>query len=326
MVNFCSYFDKNYLTRFLVLRDSLISTGCKHHFYILLLDDISFAFFTRKKLKNVTYCKLDDLERKYAKLKILKKLRSKIEYYFTLSPYVPIFFQGKFRLKKLNYLDVDIFFFKNPRFFYKSIKNYSVIIIKQYANPRYGNYNVGWISYNFLYKDTFKILDDWKNKCTDWCFDRLENNLYADQKYLDIWPVISNRVKILEPKYSMISPWDLDCENYMSHNKYFYSYHFHGLKIYKKFFISGLSRYQRIKNRKIVNFFYNKYIKLLNDKSSKLNFTSRESIRNSISKKINYSNFINILKKIKFFSFSIIKLDIFRIIYEEKNNNYLNNK
>ena len=314
MVNFCSYFDQNYLTRFLVLRDSLIRTKCNHHFYILLLDDISFSFFKKKKLKNVTYCKLNELEDNKLELNKVKKLRSTIEYYFTLSPYVPIFFQNKFHLKKLNYLDVDIFFLKNPELFYKKINNYSVTLIKQKANAKYGNYNVGWISYNFLEKDTFKILNDWKNKCTEWCYDRVENNLYADQKYLDRWPSLSKKVKILQPKYTMISPWDIDCMSYISNNNNCYSFHFHGLTLYKSFFISGLSKYQNIKNRDVIKSFYIKYVELLNLKSKELNLSSKNSLRYSISKNLNYFYKLNLLiRKIKFIFFSVIRFDFFRI-------------
>jgi hypothetical protein len=278
-----------------------------------LLDDISFSFFKKKKLKNVTYCRLNELEGKNLELEKVKKTRSTIEYYFTLSPYVPIFFQNKFDLKKINYLDVDIFFFKNPELFYNLTNKYSITLIKQKANAKYGNYNVGWISYNFLEKDTIKILNDWKNKCKEWCYDRVENNLYADQKYLDIWPSLSKKIKILEPKYTMISPWDIDCMSRVSSNN-FYSFHFHGLTLYKNFFISGLSRYQNIKDRDVLKSFYIKYVELLNLKSKELNFSSKISLRYSASESLNYFYKLNLLiRKIKFIFFSMIRFDFFRI-------------
>ena len=128
MLNFCSYSDKNYLSKFLVLRDSLINLNCNVIFYVLPLDDFSYNFLKNKNFKNVILCNLNQLEKKFPDLNKIKNTRSNIEYYFTLSPYLPIFLQEKFNLEKLSYIDVDSFFFKNPEFFYKSLDVYSIML------------------------------------------------------------------------------------------------------------------------------------------------------------------------------------------------------
>jgi hypothetical protein len=314
MINFCSYFDKNYIARFLVLRDSLINQKCKHNFYILALDNFTYKFLNEKKFNNVIVCHLKTIEKKFSNLKKVKSNRNLIEYYFTLSPYLPIFFQGEFNLKKLNYIDVDTFFFKNPEFFYSKLKNYSVILIKQNYKNKYGAYNVGWISYNFSNSDTNKILNDWKLKCTEWCYDRIEKNSYADQKYLDSWPLLSKDLVVVEPQLSMLSPWDNVKKFLISNNKNFYSYHFQGLKYSKKYFISGISLYQFNFFRKFIKEFYSKYIILLKNKQVKFNleFTNTKSLRYNLAKeKKIIKKIINLIKTIKFYLFAMVRFDFY---------------
>ena len=60
MLNFCSYFDKNYLSKFLVLRDSLVNLNCNIIFYVLPLDDFSYNFLKNKNFKNVIICNLNE--------------------------------------------------------------------------------------------------------------------------------------------------------------------------------------------------------------------------------------------------------------------------
>jgi hypothetical protein len=316
MLNFCSYFDKNYLSKFLVLRDSLINLNCKVIFYVLPLDDFSYNFLKNKNFKNVILCNLNQLEKKFPDLNKIKNTRTNIEYYFTLSPYLPIFLQEKFNLEKLSYIDVDSFFFKNPEFFYKSLDVYSIILTKQNFKEKYGKFNVGWISYNFLHQDTKKILDKWKVECTNWCYDKVEKNRYADQKYLDDWPLLSNDIIIYDPKVSMFSPWDSKNKFLKKNRENFYCYHFQGLKFSKNYFISGIGIYNFNFDRNFIKKFYSNYVILLKKKQKEENlmFTNNLSLRSgliihpTIIEKM-YSR----LKKIKFFLLSIIRMDFYTI-------------
>jgi hypothetical protein len=316
MLNFCSYFDKNYLSKFLVLRDSLINNHCEHNFYVLALDDFTYQFLNENNFDNVIISSVQELEEEYAELIKIKRSRNLIEYYFTLSPYLPIFFKNKFNLKKLNYLDVDILFFRNPQLFYNKLSDYSIILVKQNYKKKYGLYNVGWISYNFLNSDTNKILNDWKMKCSEWCYDKVEKNRYADQKYLDYWPSLSKSLVAIDPEFSMISPWDTFPPSYIKNSVDFYSYHFHGLKFSKNYFISGKSIYHFNFHRKFIENFYLQYIYLLNNKLMryKLQFTDTQSLRSdAASKKEIFPKIINLVKKIKFYLFAILRFDFYII-------------
>ena len=83
--NFCSYFDKNYLSKFLVLRDSIETFNFEYTFFILALDNYVEDFFKKNKIKNIQIISLKDLEQRHKDLIIAKNNRDLIEYYFTLS-------------------------------------------------------------------------------------------------------------------------------------------------------------------------------------------------------------------------------------------------
>jgi hypothetical protein len=126
---------------------------------------------------------------------------------------------------------------------FEEMKEGSVSIIGHRFPPnlkgleRHGIYNVGWLSFR---RDAngLACLHWWRDRCIEWCYDRLENGRYADQKYLDDWPSRFRNVVVLEHKGANVAPWNLT--NYclrdqngntvMIDNQPLVFFHFHGLK------------------------------------------------------------------------------------------------
>ena len=59
---------------------------------------------------------------------------------------------------------------------------------------RFGKFNVGWLTFKND-EIAIKCLKNWGNNCINWCYDYVEDNKYADQKYLDDWPKDYENVK-----------------------------------------------------------------------------------------------------------------------------------
>ena len=98
-------------------------------------------------------------------------------------------------IERITYVDADMFFFASPARIFEAMDaaKASVLVtahrfplwLKRYE--RHGKFNVGLLSFQ---NDGVgrACLDEWRGRCLGWCYDRLEEGKYADQKYLDEWP------------------------------------------------------------------------------------------------------------------------------------------
>ena len=234
MINFCSYFDINYLSKFLTLHKSLNKFDLRYKFYILALDNHVVEFFKKNKFNNLKIIELNNIENKYELLKDAKKNRAKIEYYFTLSPFLPKYIFEKEGINQITYLDSDFYFFQNPKKIISENVDSSISLIRQNSKKKYGKYNVGWINFNFEYDETINIVNEWSNQCLNDCSDIPKKNSYADQKYLDPWISKLKYSRVFQPEYSCLSPWDSN-KNLENNIENMISYHFHGIEIKKNY-------------------------------------------------------------------------------------------
>ena len=267
------------MSKFLTLKTSLDQYKNEYTIFILSLDNFVSDFFKKNNFKNVQLINLMDLEVEFADLLVVKKNRSLIEYYFTLSPFLPQYIHKKFNVFQISYLDSDFYFFKNPSEFVNQNSDSSVVLIKQETNPIYGSFNVGWIFFNFNHHETKEILKKWGTQCLNSCSDipNPKKNLYADQKYLDNWPQQLKKIKILYPEYTCLSPWDKN--NAIEENiESMISFHFHGLEIHNNYMVSGFSKYNKKISNKIMKNIYRPYLLQLIAIEKKYNLRS-SSIR-----------------------------------------------
>jgi hypothetical protein len=299
LINFCSYFDKNYLSKFLVLRDSIEKFNFEYTFFVLALDNYIEDFFKKNKIKNIQIISLKDLEQSYKDLIIAKNNRDLIEYYFTLSPFLPRYIFEKFKCSNIFYVDADFFFFKNPAKLFQKNLSSSITLIKQESDLKYGLFNMGLIFFNFNFSETIKILNTWSEQCLDSCSDipNINKNIYADQKYLDEWFLRLRNIKILYPEYSVLSPWDTN-EKIEFNIDNIFAFHFHNFQIQNNFFYSGFSNYFKRPSKIILNKIYIPYAKKIYYANEEYNLKTI-SIRNISNSKIKkLRNLNSFIKKI----------------------------
>jgi hypothetical protein len=68
----------------------------------------------------------------------------------------------------------------------------------------------------------------WEERCIEWCFARVENGKFGDQRYLDDWPErFVDFVHVLNSKELALAPWN--AVRFPRATAVFY--HFHGLRI-----------------------------------------------------------------------------------------------
>lgn len=295
MLSFTTYFDKNYLSRGIVLYDSLKENCVEFELYILCLDEFTENYFkiNEQRFPNVKTLLLADIESDDTALKACKANRNTIEYYFTLSPCLPLYLLKKFNLSHICSLDADILFLSDPKLLFDYLNEYSIIITphkfsKEIAEHiKFGKYNV---SFQIFKNDETGIscLETWRNQCIEWCYDTFdqENNRFADQKYLDNWIVrYPQKVKELFDNVSGLAPWNLN--NFMIEKKgdVYYSngerivfYHFHHFKTLTTKVATNGFYFYRAKQYKAIDLLYLEYWNKL-DELNKISGNYKDEIK-----------------------------------------------
>lgn len=252
---YCTYFDRGYLPRALTLIESMRMHGDTSLVLILALDQEVASYFERYPVTNTKIIGLDELEKSFPELEIIKQNRSRMEYFFTCTPLLIKYCLRFLRDEKdtVIYLDADLYFFQSPQIVLSELGDSSVGIIEHKYNKRldkklskYGTYNVGWLGFkNDLLGQ--EVLNWYAQSTINWCFDKPEDGKYADQGYLN-WFLDFEGVKVLKPLGYNLAPWNSKnySINYTNYKVWVNSdplvfFHFHGLKkIGKRYFTSQL--------------------------------------------------------------------------------------
>jgi hypothetical protein len=213
LIHYCSYFDHNYLTRAVALHGSLIRHSPPFVLWALCLDDEAFAAVTALGFDTLKPIRLADLEEADPGLLAAKQNRTKVEYYFTLSPVLPLYLLDHVTgIDSVTYLDSDLLFYSNPQQVFDELGAGSVAIVPHRYPPAlqelavYGKYNVAWITFR---NDAAgrAVLGRWHRQCLEWCYDRVEDGKFADQGYLDEWPDLPG-VRVIQNVGVDLAPWN----------------------------------------------------------------------------------------------------------------------
>jgi len=211
---FCTYFDENYLTRGLALFDSLSHHGTDFTLYVLCLSDSCYEILTTLAEDRIVPIHLQQLESACPELLSIKPTRTIIEYFFTCTPAFPRFIFQQFKdVDLLAYVDADLYFFNSYEYVFSMLGSHDIGIVPHGFGPKlthlveHGIYNVGLVAFRNNVNGR-SCLDDWYAKCLAWCFDRVEDGKFADQKYLDSWPSDFQQVKVLDSPGIGLAPWN----------------------------------------------------------------------------------------------------------------------
>lgn len=247
-LNFCTLFDSNYLTRGLALYNSLIRREPDARLFVFAFDESCAKVLKELKLKNVTVITLQEFEDK--ELLEVKPTRSKAEYCWTCTPSIILYCLKNFPITNCTYVDADMFFFSSPRALVEELgADFSVSISEHRYTPEFdqtktsGIYCVQFMT--FKNNETgLNIVNWWRDRCLEWCYNRAEDGKFGDQKYLDDWTTRFSGVKVLENLGCGVAPWnvqqyqvskksDIPFIGYKADTFPIVFYHFHGFRFLK---------------------------------------------------------------------------------------------
>lgn len=242
---YCTYFDRFYLLRALALYRSLKAQSPPFLLWALCFDTESYEVLRQLDLPDLRPLSLAMFEEGDQELLAAKQNRSRVEYYFTCTPSLPIYILSHCpQVDLITYLDADLFFYADPKPIFEELGAGSVLIVEHRFPPSRpemlgaGIYNVGWVTFR---RDAsgLECLGWWRERCLEWCCDRMEAERFADQKYLDDWPERFRGVVVLQHKGAGLAPWNwmnYDIQSGRTGIKVdgatLIFFHFHGLKIF----------------------------------------------------------------------------------------------
>jgi len=120
----------------------------------------------------------------------------------------------------------------------------------------------------------------WKNQCINWCYNRIENGKFGDQKYLDDWTTRFKKVHVLQHLGCGLAGWNISQYKFYKVNDDFYGlekksglrfdvvfYHFHYIRYYTN---GKLQLGARIISESAKEYFYRPYLKELDEIKQKI--------------------------------------------------------
>ena len=240
---FCTLFDSNYLIKGVAMLRSLATHMPDSRTFVLCMDEFTYEILQKLSVHNIELIHLYEIEKE--ELLAIKGQRTKGEYCWTLTPYLPHYLlSNKLFIDEITYLDADLFFYSNPAEIFKEIKDAAISIIEHRFSPHLleleikGKYCVEWVGFKRT-PEGFACLKKWRSQCIEWCHHRLENDRFGDQKYLDTWPSEYQSLHVIRHEGAGIAPWNY--ENYkftedrngriFSNNSLLIFYHFHQFQI-----------------------------------------------------------------------------------------------
>ena len=244
--NFCTLFDSYYFSRGLTLYNSLKEKCDNFHLYIFAFDDETYNRLLELNLSSVTTISLSDFEDQ--ELLAVKNKRTKAEYCWTSTSSTILYAISNYNLESCTYIDADLYFYSNPKELFDEIGDASIALtLHNYTKLYDQSATSGKYCVQFVYFKNdingISALKWWRNACIEWCYARLEDGKFGDQKYLDDWTERFDNVHVVKNLGAGLALWNAQRFNIEKRiNKYIIKdlnsnieynlifYHFHGLK------------------------------------------------------------------------------------------------
>jgi hypothetical protein len=210
--HYCTLFDRRYLARAVALHRSLERHDGDFVLRAVCMDADSETLLRRLGLPRMRVCSIAEIERADPELRAVRDARASWEYCWTSTPAICRYFlELEPELDALTYLDADLHFSSSPSPLYEELGEGSVLLIPHRALPEtdraIGIYNVGWVTFSADERGR-TALTWWRERCLEWCYDRIEETRFGDQKYLDDWPERFSGVVVSALAAAGLGPWN----------------------------------------------------------------------------------------------------------------------
>ena len=209
-MNFCTLFDSNYASKGIAMYLSIERYTEDFLLYTMAMDRKCQEMLNGLGFERMMVDCIEDIDD--PKLTDSQNNRSRAEFCWTCGSYTTDFFLHKYDLPDITYLDSDLMFFRSPQVLFDELKavNASVGLTPHFTkNPLFGRYCVQYVYFKND-KDGTGCLRWWRDSCLEWCYSRIEDGKYGDQKYLDYFSEHFNHVCEIENRGAGVAYWNMN--------------------------------------------------------------------------------------------------------------------
>lgn len=231
--HFVTIFDFAFAPQGLALYQSLESQVRDFTLWVAPADRAVELLLLELELANLRLLDLASIESE--DLLSAKKLRSRREYCWTLTPFLfDAVFDSDMSAARVTYVDADVWVRSSPEPIFREFEESGAgMQITEHAFSPQGDVSKLYGKYCVQFQTAQRtlaspILERWKSQCVEWCFARPEDGKFGDQKYLEEWPnLYPELVNVSKNKHFFLGPWNAE--------RFPYSdgiiYHFHQVRI-----------------------------------------------------------------------------------------------
>ena len=218
MMVFCTVFDSGYLDKGIVMYESL-RDNCEDDFrlYVIAFDDICYK--TLSDIEDIRLIPIYYKEFETSKCLEIKNNRSHREYIWTCSSLSVQYVLDEFEEDSCTYIDADLFFYSSPKPLFDEIDMFKADAgimehgyINDPENRRYIEYSGKYcVEFNYFRNNPNgrKILNWWCDSCIECCQELSDGIHFGDQKYIEQFEVLFDKVHVFTNKGAGLAPWNL---------------------------------------------------------------------------------------------------------------------
>lgn len=266
---FCTMVDIGYLPRLLVMQRSLARQAPGIPLYVLCMDGSVRRTLEHLALPDVVLVDVETLEAERSELRVARRERTLPEYCWTVKPALCRHLLERLaHVEMLAYADADLAFFADPIQLFERFPAWSALIVPHgwdrvdWART-HGEFNAGFVAFR-RGAEAEAILEWWGDRCLEWCFARVEDGRFADQKYLETWSDRFGGVHVLDEPAAGLAPWNAslhrlerDSDGVLVDGARLIVFHFQSLKLYRGFTLPRLlglasHRYRLFRSARLV--------------------------------------------------------------------------
>src|SRR5271166_28339 len=214
----CTIIAKNYLPMARALAESWYAAHPDCPFFVLLLDSPNGFFHAdREQFHTVTVPELEipNLRGFLFKYTILEASTA-------VKPYLLDYLFRRYSIQKLLYLDPDILIFRPLEPLRQRLETANVLLTPHLLSPlpndgrgqtdhdilQAGTYNLGFLGIRNS-PESKHLLRWWSDKLYHYCVVSFQDNLFVDQRWMDMVPGLFAGVEILRDRGFNVAYWNL---------------------------------------------------------------------------------------------------------------------